>query len=204
MKKLFSLLLCALMLFSFASCSSTQTTEASEEPSAEPSAESTTEPSADPEPTDAAADPAVPTNTDASVGDPAIEGEGIDAEGPSYELKCDASLFSCTAEENRDTYALLDGTANASLTVEYLVADAVEAYEAEHLGDDATTATIGSESYPVTCRHTVTTGEDGTTTSTSLYIAQLSTGDKLAITTVSVDGAHETELADMLASLLLH
>lgn len=196
MKKLFSLLLCALLLFSFASCSSTQTTE--------PSAESTAEPSADPKSTDAVADSVIPTDTDTSADDPDIEGEDIEAEGPSYELKYDSSLFSCTAQENRDTYALLDGTANASLTVEYLAADTVEAYEAEHLGDDVTTASIGSESYPVTCRHTVTTDEDGTATSTSLYIAQLSNGDKLAITTVSVDGAHETELADMLASLLLH
>lgn len=187
MKKLMSVLLCMAVLLAFAGCSAQTTTTT---PTAEPSLESTAEPTAEPaeEPTDEPAEE--------PVKDPEADAE-VDA--PLYTIEYDATLFAVTASDSTDTYAPTNGSADAALTVQYLAAEEVEAYTAEHLGDGAKQIQIGAGAYEAAMRETEREG-----TKTTVYLVNLPDGGALALTCVSANGEYAEELAAMLASFTLN
>ena len=183
MKKLMSVLLCTAVLLAFAGCSAqTATTTPTAEPSLEPTAEPAEEPTDEP-----AEEPAKDSEADAEV------------DAPLYTIEYDATLFAVTASDSTDTYALTNGSADAALTVQYLAAEEVEAYTAEHLGDGAKQIQIGAGAYEAAMRETEREG-----TKTTVYLVSLPDGGALALTCVSANGECAEELAAMLASFTLN
>ena len=183
MKKLMSVLLCMAVLLAFAGCSAqTATTTPTAEPSLEPTAEPAEEPTDEP-----AEEPAKDSEADAEV------------DAPLYTIEYDATLFAVTASDSTDTYALTNGSADAALTVQYLAAEEVEAYTAEHLGDGAKQIQIGAGAYEAAMRETEREG-----TKTTVYLVSLPDGGALALTCVSANGECAEELAAMLASFTLN
>ena len=182
MKKLMSILLCTAVLLAFAGCSAqTATTTPTAEPTTEPTAEPTAEPAEEP-----AAE---------STGEPDASPEAdAGADAPLYTIEYDAALFAVTASDSTDTYVPVDGSGGARLTVQYLAADEVEAYTAEHLGDEAQRTTLGTGAYDVTMQQTEST----------VCLVSLPDGGALALTAESVDGEYAEELAAMLASFTLN
>lgn len=196
MKKLLSTLLCAAVLLTFAGCSTQKTTPTADptSPTAEPTVQPTAEPSADPA-TDPSSDPAA---------DPALEPNGSPeavpgAETPVYTIEYDTAVFALTAKDSTDTYAPVDGSSDAVLTVQYLAAEEVEAYTAEHLGDGAEETKLGAGEYTAAA----SSNESGDT-KTDVYLINLSDGSALALTVQSVGGAHAEALEAMLASFTLN
>lgn len=186
MKKLMSILLCTAVLLAFAGCSAqTATTTPTAEPTTEPTAEPTAEPTEE---------PAAESTGETDASPEADAG----ADAPLYTIEYDAALFAVTASDSTDTYAPVDG-GGARLTVQYLAADEVEAYTAEHLGDDAQQTTLGTGAYDVTMRQTESGG-----TETTVCLVSLPDGGALALTAESVDGEYAEELAAMLASFTLN
>ena len=121
MKKLMSILLCTAVLLAFAGCSAqTATTTPTAEPTTEPTAEPTAEPTEE---------PAAESTGETDASPEADAG----ADAPLYTIEYDAALFAVTASDSTDTYAPVDGSGGARLTVQYLAADEVEAYTAEQL-----------------------------------------------------------------------
>lgn len=191
MKKLMSILLCTAVLLAFAGCSAqTATATPTAEPTTEPAAEPTAEPAE--EPTE---EPAAESTGETDASPEADAG----ADAPLYTIEYDAALFAVTASDSTDTYAPVDGSGGALLTVQYLAADEVEAYTAEHLGDDAQQTTLGTGAYDVTMRQTESGG-----TETTVCLVSLPDGGALALTAESVDGECAEELAAMLASFTLN
>ena len=183
MKKLMSVLLCTAVLLAFAGCSAQTATTT---PTAEPSLESTAEPAEEP--------------TDEPTAEPVKDPEAdAGADAPLYTIEYDATLFAVTASDSTDTYALTNGSADAALTVQYLAAEEVEAYTAEHLGDDAKQIQIGAGAYEAAMRETEREG-----TKTTVYLVSLPDGGALALTCVSANGEYAEELAAMLASFTLN
>lgn len=183
MKKLMSVLLCTAVLLAFAGCSAqTATTTPTAEPSLEPTAEPAEEPTDEP-----TAEPAKDPEADAEV------------DAPLYTIEYDATLFAVTAGDSTDTYVLTNGSADAALTVQYLAAEEVEAYTAEHLGDGAKQIQIGAGAYEAAMRETEREG-----TKTTVYLVSLPDGGALALTCVSANGEYAEELAAMLASFTLN
>lgn len=192
MKKLLSTLLCAAVLLTFAGCSTQKTTPTADpaSPTAEPTVQPTAEPSADPA-TDPSADPALEPNGSLE----AVPG----AEMPAYTIEYDTAVFALTAKDSTDTYAPVDGSSDAVLTVQYLAAEEVEAYTAEHLGDGAEETKLGAGEYTAAA----SSNESGDT-KTAVYLINLSDGSALALTVQSVGGAHAEALEAMLASFTLN
>ena len=181
MKKLMSILLCVAVLLAFAGCS-VQTAAPAAEPTVQPAAEPTEKPVNEPaeEPSEV---PEAVGNTDA----------------PLYTIEYDAAVFTLTANDSTDTYALADGGADAQLTVQYLAAEEVEAYTVEQLGDDAQQTMLGTGAYAAMVRETESDG-----TKTAVYLVNLPDGGALALTAVSVNGAHSDALTAMLASFTMN
>ena len=199
MKKLMSILLCTAVLLAFAGCSAQTTTT----PAADPTTEPTVQPTA--EPAEEIIDEPIEEPTDEATEVPEADGN-IDA--PLYTIEYDAAVFALTASDSTDTYALADGGTDARLTVQYLAAEEVEAYTAEQLGDGAqqTTlgdgaqqTTLGAGAYAATMKETESEG-----TKTAVYLVNLPDGGALALTAVSVNGAHSDALTAMLASFTMN
>ena len=190
MKKLMSILLCTAVLLAFAGCSAQTTTTPAADPTTEPTVQPTAEPAEEiiDEPTDE------PTDEPIEVPE---AGGNIDA--PLYTIEYDAAVFALTASNSTDTYALADGGTDAQLTVQYLAAEEVEAYTAEQLGDGAQQTTLGAGAYAATMKETESDG-----TKTAVYLVGLPDGGALALTAVSVNGAHSDALTAMLASFTMN
>lgn len=186
MKKLMSILLCTAVLLTIAGCSAQTTTTPAANPTAEPTVQPTAEPAEEP--------------VDEPVEDPAEEPETIiEADKPLYTIEYDAAVFALTASDSTDTYAPADGSTDALLTVQYLAAGEVEAYTAEHLGDDAQQTTLGTGAYEATM---LETERDGTTT--AVYLISLPDGGALALTAASGSSAYSDALTAMLASFTMN
>ena len=136
---------------------------------ASPTAEPTVQPTAEP-----SADPATDPSADPAA-DPALEPNGSPEAVPGA------------------------GSSDAVLTVQYLAAEEVEAYTAEHLGDGAEETKLGAGEYTAAA----SSNESGDT-KTAVYLINLSDGSALALTVQSVGGAHAEALEAMLASFTLN
>lgn len=181
MKKLMSILLCVAVLLAFAGCS-VQTAAPAAEPTVQPTVEPTEEPVNEPA--------EEPSEVSEAVGN---------TDAPLYTIEYDAAVFTLTANDSTDTYALADGGADAQLTVQYLAAEEVEAYTAEQLGDDAQQTMLGTGAYAAMVRETESDG-----TKTAVYLVSLPDGGALALTAVSANGAHSDALTAMLASFTMN